>query len=148
MWNNRGNERLAAWRKFRYMQSLLPLDEQVKNAIKLWKDCHLGTTHYDFSNINDWPTPWELIMEDSFDGFTRALGIAWTLIMTDGWENKEIKLRCYIDIEKSSHYFLVEINDDLILNYHFDKPISRSTIPTGARLLCEYNFIDLLSKTK
>jgi hypothetical protein len=147
MWDRRGNDRLAAWRKFRLDQATCSEDQQIANTIELWKYCHIGSNHYDYLNINDWPTPWELILDDNYDDFSRALGMAWTLVMIDNWNDQNIYLRCYKDMDHSCFYHVVELKDKVI-NYNYGKAISRDKFPQSARLICEYNYIDLSSKSK
>jgi len=147
MWYKKGNDRLSEWRKFRYLQKSLPLNEQLQNTVNLWKDCHLGHTHYDFLNIKDWPTPWELVLEDSFDDFSRALGMAFTLIMIDDWQNESLFLRCYKDSDRSTFYHTLELND-IILNFNLGEIINKNYFSKSAKLICEYNYIDLCSKSK
>jgi len=149
MWSEKGNARLSAWRKFRQIQENQTIENQIQNTLDLWKLCHLGSTYYDFNEPNEWPTPWELIIQDNYDSFTKALGISWTLIMIKDWKNQNLFLRCYKDIEQSSYYFLVELDDlGLVLNYHFNQSISNKLIPQSSKLIREYNFIDLFNKTK
>lgn len=147
MWDKKGNERLAAWRQFRQNQVSQPTDTQINNTVRLWKDCHLGNHHYDFLNIKDWPTPWELILEDDYDEFSRALGMAYTLILIDDWKPMEFYLRSYKDSEHSCFYHVLEF-DDIVMNYHYDRTIKNNVFPQSAKLICEYNYIDLLSKSK
>ena len=35
-----------------------------------------------------WPSPWEIIVENKYDDFTRALMIAWTLKLTKKFNNR------------------------------------------------------------
>lgn len=147
MWDLKGNERLAAWREFRRDQTSLSLNEQLKNTVNLWKTSCLGNTHYDYYNIDDWPSPWELIQDDSYDDFGKALGMAWTLVMIDDDKIKNLKLSSYKDLDRSSFYHVVHVEDKFILNYQFDKVSTKAQLPKTASLLCEYNYIDLFNKT-
>jgi hypothetical protein len=147
MWRNKGNERLAAWRNFRKSQASLSLSDQLNNVVNLWKNSDLGNNHYDYFNIDDWPSPWELILDDSYDDFGKALGMSWTLIMIDDNKLKNLKLSCYKDADRSSFYHIVHVEDKFMLNYQFDKVSNTSLLPETAVLLCEYNYIDLFNKT-
>jgi hypothetical protein len=148
MWDKKGNDRLAAWRKFRYNITPLPLDKQLSETVGLWKNCHIGNNNHDFLNIDDWPGPWEHILEDSFNDFGRALGMCYTLILIDNWNLNNLKIQVYKDLKKISFYNVVNLNDTYILNYEFNKVMNISSIPESAKLLCEHDYIDLLNKFK
>lgn len=147
MWEKKGNERLAAWRDFRKSQTAISLSDQLNNIVNLWKNCDLGNNHYDYFNISDWPSPWELILDDSYDDFGKALGMAWTLVMIDDNKTTNLKLSSYKDLDRSSFYHVVHVEDKFILNYQFDKVSNKAQLPKTASLLCEYNYIDLFNKT-
>jgi hypothetical protein len=87
-------------------------------------------------------------LEDSFNDFGRALGMCYTLILIDNWNQDNLKIQVYKDRQKSSFYNVVNLNDKYILNYEFNKVMNISSIPKSAKLLCEHDYIDLLNKSK
>lgn len=57
-----------------------------------------------------WPTPWEIICENQYDDFTKAIMIAWTLRYTLRFRKEPIDLRTYVDKNRTSVYNVVVIS--------------------------------------
>jgi hypothetical protein len=85
-------------------------------------------------NINphhpkSWPTPWEIIVENQYDDFTKALMIAYTLKFTEKFANSKIDIRMCVDKEKSAYYNIVCIDDITVLNYQDFEETSWNSLP-------------------
>jgi hypothetical protein len=68
-------------------------------------------------NPSSWPTPWDLIVENKYDDFTLALMMAYTLKLTNKYNNDKIEVRTMVDSTKTRLYNLVYVNDTDVLNY-------------------------------
>lgn len=75
-----------------------------------------------------WPTPWEIIAENKYDDFTRALMISWTLKLTERFKNSKIEIKSFVDSSLLRQYNCVFINEDWILNYNDYTPIHSSKL--------------------
>lgn len=73
--------RLKAWHELRSQLKDLPLSTQCVEIDKFWQRCPL-VNHYlhpDFTN--EWPGPWELVVENNYCLYARGLGMIYTLLL-------------------------------------------------------------------
>jgi len=106
--------RLRAWSNLR--QSLVNLEKarQYIETDYFWQSVPL-TNHYlhtDF--ISEWPNPWQLIHDNTFCYYARALGMIYTLLLLG---NKNIDLVDAKD-DNNNEVVLVLVEDaKYVLNY-------------------------------
>jgi hypothetical protein len=81
-----------------------------------------------------WPSPWEIIVENKYDDFTRALMIAWTLKLTKKFNNSKIEIRTLVDETHNREYNLVYIDDNWVINYNDNGPIRTSDLVASFKL--------------
>jgi hypothetical protein len=70
-----------------------------------------------------WPSPWEIIVENKYDDFTKAVMIAWTLKLTKKFKNSLIEIKTFVDNQKNSAYNVVCVDEEWVLNYSDSGPI-------------------------
>lgn len=70
-----------------------------------------------------WPSPWEIIQDNKYDEFTRALMMAWTLKLTKKFQNSKVELKTLVDTVQSREYNLVYIDEKWVLNFDDDGPV-------------------------
>jgi hypothetical protein len=76
-----------------------------------------------------WPTPWEIIVENKYDDFTRALMMAYSLKFTERFNNSVIELKTCLDKHKNIYYNIVCIDDEWVLNYNDNSTESVESLP-------------------
>lgn len=81
-----------------------------------------------------WPNPWEIIVDNKYDDFTRALMISWTLKLTKRFENSKILLKTLVDPTNDREFNLVFIDDDWVINYNDNGPVRSDSISRPFRL--------------
>lgn len=77
-----------------------------------------------------WPTPWDIIVENKYDDFTRAVMIGYTLLLTDRYQNSSIQIKTLIDTERKKLYNIVYIDDIWALNYADQQVVSADKVPS------------------
>lgn len=82
----------------------------------------------------NWPSPWEIIAENKYDDFTRALMIAWTLKLTKKFNQSKIEIKTLVDSIHEREYNLVYVDDKWIINYHDNGPIDIKDLNGSFRL--------------
>lgn len=82
----------------------------------------------------NWPTPWEIIVDNKYDDFTKALMISWTLKLTKKFENSKIFLKTYVDSDDGTEFNLVFIDDNWVINYNDNGPVRPESITKSFRL--------------
>lgn len=117
MFHKSPDERLSDWSEFR--KNLDTLDNPLTELAEFWSTAPLVIHNHkvDPYNSKQWPTPWELIVENKYDDFTLALMMAYTLKLTKKYNNDKIEVRTMVDSSKTKLYNLVYVNDTDVLNY-------------------------------
>jgi hypothetical protein len=123
------DERLSAWSRFR--KQLEVSHDPLNELIEFWYSAPFipFNKNVDPYNSKSWPTPWEIIVENKYDDFTKALLMSWTLKLTDKFKDSKIEIKTYIDGDKKRQYNLIFINNESVLNYFDDKVSSIEVVP-------------------
>jgi hypothetical protein len=129
MFNQPVDDRLTEWITHRR-----ELDESTDPLQDVWDFWHRAPFVPLNKNIDpyyqkSWPTPWEIIENNKYDDFTKALMIAYTLKFTKKFTNNKIDIRMCIDKEKSAYYNIVCIDDIIALNYRDLEETSWNSLP-------------------
>ncbi len=134
MFNQSVDQRLTEWVNHRKR-----LDEVEDPLQEVWDFWHNAPFVPHNRNIDpyfqrSWPSPWEIIAENKYDEFTRALMIGWTLKLTNKFKNSKIELRTLVDKDRPREYNLVYIDEDRVINYSDNGPVSASEVTGQFRL--------------
>lgn len=73
--------RLKEWFNLRQNISDLELKEKAIQIDDFWQKCPLLAHYLHPVDIDEWPDPWELIFENNYCVYARALGIYYTLLL-------------------------------------------------------------------
>lgn len=108
--------RLSAWYNFR--QHLESLNADLKTTCievdKFWQQCPILNHYIHPADVVDWPTPWELLNDNTYCYYTRALGMIYTLLLLG---NKDIELLDAIDDNNNEVVLVLVDNRKYVLNY-------------------------------
>lgn len=122
MWSLKTQERLHEWNGFRRIISNLSFDEAILNTMHLWSYAPIVNHYLDKSEPTEWPTPWELLRENKYDDTAKALGMLYTLFLSDHGSDHSfnlVQMKATSDLET---YNIVNIDSGkYILNYTFDE---------------------------
>lgn len=148
MWNLFPSERLRSWQAFRLYLDTLPLEEAIRECNHLWAYCPYQKYYLTTDNLQNWPNPWELLHENIYCDLARALGIVYTLYLTD--HNPTVELRIYTDKNTNQEYNLVYLCDGkYVLNYEHDTIVNKQQITKSFRLKKQISIEELqLDKIK
>jgi hypothetical protein len=134
MFNQPVNNRLTEWIDHRKQ-----LDEVEDPLQEVWDFWHLAPFTPHNRNIDpyyqkSWPSPWEIIEENKYDDFTKALMIGWTLKLTKKFKNSKIELKTFVDQSKTREYNLIYVDEQWVINYNDNGPINVGNVPESFRL--------------
>lgn len=140
MFNKPPEDRISVWFKFR--ESIESSQSPLIDVCDFWRPAPFiaYNPNIDPYHFRSWPTPWEIIVENKYDDFTKTLMIGWTLKLTKKYSNSKIELRTLVDNEKPAIYNVCCVDEQWVLNYNDEKPILLSELPNN--LLVE-NLIEL-----
>jgi hypothetical protein len=131
MFDRTYEQRLKDWTEFRTV-----LDHTVEDplilAIQKYKWAPTVSIHTDPWTRETWPSPWELIEENTYCEFCKLLGICYTLQLTDKFSQAKFEIHIGIDDSKSASYYLLFI-DQFIIGYLDDSYIHANDLPPSFR---------------
>jgi hypothetical protein len=115
------DNRLRSWYELR--TSLEQADTQTKciEIDKWWQKAPLVNRHLHLLDIESWPGPWELLVENTYCYVARALGMCYTLLLLGV---KDIKMVEATDAQGEEVVLVLVDNAKYILNYHPNTVIS------------------------
>lgn len=131
-------DRLLYWTMFR--DSLDKSQTPLQDVNKKYKDLELESQRYNPWDQTDWPTPWALIFENRYCAFLKALGIGYSLKLTETFKDKTTQLLIVKDKELQTRYLCVVDNHVLGLD---DDVCMKNDIDTKFSILKEFTLEDI-----
>jgi len=141
MFNQNIDDRLSSWAQHR--THLNQCETPFQDTWEFWK----SAPYIPYNNKIDpyhqqsWPSPWEIIVGNQYDDFTKSLMIGWSLLLTTRFKSSNIVIKTLIDKKnKNIGYNIVCIDDTWAINFNDNGPVLVSEIPDD--LILE-NIIDM-----
>ena len=134
MFRQSPDERLSTWKEFR--NGLETSVDPLLDVINFWAGApYIPYNHnVDPYNRNSWPSPWEIIVQNRYDDFTKALMIGYTIKYTDKFGNTDIAIKTLVDNSQKSVYNIVVVDDKWVLNYQENTLVEACDVPEEFRL--------------
>jgi hypothetical protein len=107
--------RLREWKNLRLIIRGTSLESACVQVDKWWQQAPLVNYHLHPADSAAWPDPWTILSENIYCPLTRAVGICYTLLMSD---ITEINLVLATDAMCEEHNLVVVGNAKYITNYH------------------------------
>lgn len=123
------DDRLSAWSNLRHRVELS--EEPLTLVWEFWNE----SPFIPYNNKIDpyyqasWPSPWEIIVDNRYDDFTKALMIGQSLKMTKRFANSVIQLKTLVDKANNRQYNIVSIDEEWAINYNDNGPELLKNIP-------------------
>jgi hypothetical protein len=110
-------DRLSAWIDFR--QGLKNSNTVLKDIANFWGDIRTIPFNHKVDPYNQysWPSPWDIIVDNTYDELTLAIIIGYTIKLTEQYKDSKIEIRTLVDINRTRLYNLVYVDDLYVLNY-------------------------------
>ena len=123
------DDRLSSWAALR--AQLETSEEPFQLVIDFWRNAPFVpyNRHIDPFNRTSWPSPWEIIVENQYDDFTKALMMAYSLKFTQKYKDTKIEVRSLIDKSKSTYYNIVCVDSSWAINYNDNSAVLLENIP-------------------
>jgi len=118
------DDRLSDWAHFR--RQIENSNQPLNDVWEYWKDAPYipYNNKIDPFNQRDWPTPWEIIVHNKYDDFTKAVMIAWTIKLTNRFKNSKIEIKTIVNAQKTCYTNIVCVDDTWAINYKDNEPMS------------------------
>jgi hypothetical protein len=128
------DDRLSSWSQHRI--NIETSSTPLEDVWNFWKDAPYipYNNKIDPYHSRSWPTPWEIIIENKYDDFTKAVMIGKTLKFTKRFKDSAIQIRTYVDNSKNIMYNVVMIDELWIINYNDNGPVPVKDLPASFSL--------------
>ena len=137
MFDKNIDDRLSSWAEFR--RHLETAQMPFEAVTDFWRMAPFVpyNNKLDPFNKRSWPSPWEIIVDNKYDDFTKAVMMAYSIKLTNRFKNSSINIKTVVDKQRSVNYNLVCVDDEWVLNYQEHGPIAAIKVP-------DYFFIENL----
>lgn len=127
-------DRLSAWSALRKDVDIS--SDPLQTLIDFWANTPFVPHNHNIDPYYSasWPTPWEIIVENKYDDFTKAVMIGYTLLLTNRFKDSKIEIQTLIDNEQNRLYNIVYVDDEWALNYQDNQVVAKNKVPSLYRL--------------
>jgi hypothetical protein len=106
--------RLREWKNLRIIIRGQSLEKLCVDVDRWWQQAPIINHHLHPADSESWPDPWTLLSENIYCQLTRAVGICYTLLLSD---ILDVKLVQVSDSQCEEHNLVVVGNAKYVLNY-------------------------------
>lgn len=144
MFSLKTSNRLDYWKSFRHRLNTMSMDQAVKETQDFWSSCPFTPFYLDPAEPNNWPNPWDLIVENYYCDLAKVLGIVYTLHLTNHKSNLNPQIRTYLDKNTRYTYHIAYLCDGkYVLNLIEDEIVNKEHINQELKLIRCYTADDL-----
>jgi hypothetical protein len=122
MWSNYYEDTLLEWNKLRAAAMAVDLEPALHMVNDWWARAPLSSHYLHPADYTEWPSPWDLLADNTYCELAKCLGIVYTLILLDRDDITSLHI-----ILQDNYYAVSVNNEQFILN---DQP---GEITGGAR---------------
>ncbi len=116
MWDTSIQDRLSSWFLFRRRLDRLPFEQAVQEVNTFWRQAPISSQYYCCDTPSDWPDPWQLLVDNTYDNIARGLGMLYTISLTK--HKPDVEFLCIRSREASCEEALVWIDQGkYVLNW-------------------------------
>ena len=116
MFNLHSSDRLAAWREFRdYLETA---EQPLQEVVDFWNRAPFVSKRLNPNTPDDWPNPWDLVLNSDLDDLAISLGMLYTIKLTQRFNNSKCEIHTIVSEDTSPRYFLV-IDNQHVLNFNY-----------------------------
>jgi hypothetical protein len=107
--------KLRTWKEFR--QALETSITPLEDVAVYWSRAPFVNPYLDPNNPSSWPDPWQLILDGKFDELAIALGICYTLTLTERFKSQRVEIHTSMS-SGESRYIVVVNNSDVLTPFY------------------------------
>jgi hypothetical protein len=122
-----GNERLAEWRAFR--QQLEISERPLEDLAEFWANAPFVNQYLNPDNPKSWPDPWHLILDDKYDDLGVALGMLYTLKLTQRFIQTPCEIHTSIPLQEKTPRYSLIVDNKWALNWEYKTVVRVEDLP-------------------
>ena len=144
MWKLSPSQRLESWRRLREQVSNLELAPALEICAQNWCSAPEAAWYLDPEDVNNWPDPWTLIQDNYYCPLAKALGMLYTIHLSNHGPELDLSIRVYVDTENKVRHNLVWIDQGkYVLNSEDAWVLNKTHITTSYKLLFDISSNEL-----
>lgn len=117
MFNLFGTERLTAWKQFR--TDLEASATPFEDVAEFWSHAPFVSPYLDPENSANWPDPWHLVLDDRYDDLAIALGMLYTIKLTQRFMASICEIHMSMPDNKKEPQFFLVVDNTYVLNFDY-----------------------------
>ena len=122
VFDQHGTDRLAAWKQFR--DSLETSNQPLEDVAELWSHAPFVSAYLNPKNPAEWPDPWHLILDLHLDDLAIALGMLYTIKLTQRFMDTECEIHTSILPDKKEPSYMLVVDGKYVLNLEYKNVVS------------------------
>lgn len=112
-----GSQRLTAWKEFR--DTLEQSEQPLQEVVNLWNRAPFVSNYLNPDQPENWPNPWDLVLNSDLDSLAISLGMLYTIKLTQRFTDSKCEIHTIAsEDEKTQSYFLV-VDEQHVLNFNY-----------------------------
>lgn len=140
MFDLKPEDRIHFWRNFRAGLSSVDKETALKQIAELWAKCPTTNGYLDYADCSEWPDPWTLINNNHYCDVAVALGMFYTIYLSEVLDNSTLKIVIY----KEDTDFINSVHiEKYALNINYREVLNTLSIPKSLSCLKTYTVKDL-----
>lgn len=124
-------DRLATWKRLR--DNLVSHPDPIQTTINFWNELPPAPRNIDPYDPDTWPDPWQLIEENVYCEYTKILGIGYTLMLSEKFQDWHYEIQVGVDRQQSKLYYML-IAGDRVIGFEQEKSVHISSIPKNIHI--------------
>jgi hypothetical protein len=133
-------ERLKFWRQFRDKINEVEFEGALFQTEQLWNKAPFTPFYLDIEHPEDWPDPWTLVVENYYCDIAKALGIIYTIALSNHGKDVPIEFRMYYDKMTHAEYNLAVFDQGkYVVNFRTGEIVNIDTLDAALQLKHVYS---------
>ncbi len=125
MFDAHGVDRLTEWKRFRDRLETSP--NPLEDLAEFWSRAPFVNSYLDENNPTKWPDPWHLVLDERLDDLAIALGMLYTLKLTQRFMDSDCEIHMSMLPDETSCHFLL-VDNKYVLNYRYKEVVDASEL--------------------
>ncbi len=125
MFDAHGVDRLTEWKRFR--DTLETSQKPLEDLADFWSRAPFVSSYLDENNPAEWPDPWHLVLDERLDDLAIALGMLYTLKLTQRFMESDCEIHMSMLPDKTHCHFLL-VDNKYVLNYRYKEVVEVSEL--------------------
>ncbi len=125
MFDEHGVHRLTEWKRFR--DRLETSQNPLEDLADFWSRAPFVNSYLDENNPSKWPDPWHLVLDERLDDLAIALGMLYTLKLTQRFMRSDCEIHTSMLPDKTTCHFLL-VDNKYVLNYRYREVVDVSEL--------------------